>query len=146
MSFSNVAEQALLDLLFLNANWAGVGDATGLVQSAADGSFYVALHTATPGESGDQTVNEVAYTGYARVGVTRDAAGWTRTGSTVNNTAAVQFPLCTGGSATATHFSIGVASSGATQVVMYGALDNALAITNGRQPEFAAGALAASVD
>ena len=51
---SNAAEQALLDLLFLNTDWANVGDAAGLQNSATAGSFYIALHTADPGEAGSQ--------------------------------------------------------------------------------------------
>ena len=52
MSMSNVAEAALLDLLFLNTDWANVGDASGLQNSATAGSFYIALHTSDPGEAG----------------------------------------------------------------------------------------------
>ncbi len=110
MSMSNAAEQALLDLLFLNTDWANVGDAGGLQNSATAGSFYVALHTADPGEAGDQTTSEAAYTSYARVAVARSAGGWTRTTSTIANTALVQFPQCSGSSALCTHFSIGVAA------------------------------------
>ena len=71
MSMSNVSETALLNLLFKNQAWANVGDASGLQPSVAPGSFFIALHTADPGEAGDQSTNEVAYTGYARVGVVR---------------------------------------------------------------------------
>lgn len=78
MSMGNAAEAALLDLLFLNTDWAGVGDAGGLQNSATAGSFYVALHTSDPGEAGTQATNEIAYTSYARVAVARSAGGWTR--------------------------------------------------------------------
>jgi hypothetical protein len=146
MSMSNAAEAALLDLLFLNTDWAGVGDAGGLQNSATSGSFYIALHTADPGEAGDQTTNEIAYTSYARVAVARSAGGWTRSVSTISNTALVQFPQCTGGSGTATHFSIGTDTSGAGAIILSGALSSSLAISNGIQPQFSAGAMTATVD
>lgn len=146
MSMSNAAEQALLDLLFLNVDWANIGDAGGLQNSATAGSFYIALHTSDPGEAGTQTTNEIAYTSYARVAVARTAGGWTRSGSTIENAALVQFPQCTGGSGTATHFSIGTDPSGAGQIVLSGALTSSLAISNGIQPQFAAGELTATAD
>ncbi len=67
MSLSNVSETALLALVFNNTSWANVGDATGLVGSTAAGSFFIALHTADPGEAGNQSTSEANYTGYARV-------------------------------------------------------------------------------
>lgn len=146
MSMSNAAETALMTLLFNNTDWAGIGDAGGLQNSAAAGSFYVSLHTADPGEGGDQTTSEIAYTGYARVAVARSGAGWTVSGPSVENAALVQFPQCSGSSGTATYFAIGTDSSGAGQVVLSGALSSSLAISTGIQPQFAAGALTATVD
>ncbi len=146
MSMTNAAEAALLDLLFLNVDWSNIGDAAGLQNSAAAGSFYISLHTADPGESGTQTTSEVAYTGYARVAVARTAGGFTRTVSTVANTALVQFGQCTGGTATATHFGIGTDSTGAGNLLLKGALNASLSISNGIQPQFAAGAMTATVD
>lgn len=141
MSLTDAAEAALLDLILLNVAWPNIGDASGLQPSAADGNFYISLHTADPGETGDQTTNEVAYTSYARVAIIRDGTGWQRTGSVGSNIALVQFPQCTGGSATATHFRIGSAASGAGNAFLTGALDSPLAISNGIQPQFAAGEL-----
>ena len=146
MSMSNVAEAAMLDLLFLNTDWADVGDAAGLQNSATAGNFYIALHTADPGEAGDQTTSEAAYTSYARVAVPRSGVGFTRTVSTIANAALVQFPQCTGGSASVTHFTVGTAASGAGSVIVRGALSSTLAISNGIQPQFAAGALSTSVE
>ena len=77
MSKSNSWENALLLLMFNNSNVANVGDATGLRGSTVAGSLYISLHTADPGEAGDQTTNEIAYTGYARVAVARSGAAWT---------------------------------------------------------------------
>ena len=57
MSMSNASETNLLNLLFNNTDWANVGDAAGLQNSAAAGSFYVALHTADPGDAGNQSTD-----------------------------------------------------------------------------------------
>jgi hypothetical protein len=146
MSMTNAAEQAFLDLLFLNVDWANIGDAAGLQNSATAGSFYISLHSADPGEAGNQSTNEISYTGYARVAVNRTAGGWTRTVSTIANTALVQFGQCTGGTATATHFGIGTDSSGVGNLLLKGALNASLSISNGIQPQFAAGAMTATVD
>jgi hypothetical protein len=146
MSMTNAAEANLLNLLFVNIDWANIGDAAGLQNSATAGSFYVSLHTADPGEAGDQSTSEVAYTSYARVAVARSAGGWTLTAQTISNTALVQFPTATGGTATATYFGIGTDSAGAGNLLMSGALTSSLSISNGIQPQFAAGALTVTVD
>jgi hypothetical protein len=146
MSMTNAAEANLLNLLFVNIDWANIGDAAGLQNSATAGSFYVSLHTADPGETGTQSTSEVAYTSYARVAVARSAGGWTLTAQTISNTALVQFPTATGGTATATYFGIGTDSAGAGNLLMSGALTSSLSISNGIQPQFAAGALTVTVD
>lgn len=141
MPMSNAAAQALGDLIFLNTDWANIGDAGGLQNSAAAGSFYVALHTADPTAAGDQTSSEATYTGYAREAVARTGGGWARSGQTVSNVAAVQFDECTAGSNTVTYFSIGVASSGASQILAYGALSASRSIAAGDTPLFNIGEL-----
>jgi hypothetical protein len=146
MSMTNAAEANLLNLLFLNLDWANIGDAGGLQNSAAAGSFHISLHTADPGEAGDQSTSEVSYTGYARVAVARSGSGWTLTTSTISNAALVQFGQCTGGTATATHFGIGTDSTSTGNLIFKGALTSSLSISNGIQPQFAAGALTVTVD
>lgn len=146
MSMSNASETNLLNLLFNNTDWANVGDAAGLQNSAAAGSFYVALHTADPGDAGKQSTNEVSYTGYARVAVARTAGGWTVSGNQVSNTATVQFGECTAGSATATHFSVGLLTSGAGDILYSGALSASRSISSGITPLFNAGALQGTID
>ena len=146
MSKGNVFENDLLLLVFNNTAAALIGDASGLQPSATAGSLYVSLHTGDPGEAGDQTTNECAYTSYARVAVARSGAGWTVSANAVTNAALVQFPQCTGGSETATHFAIGTASSGAGKVLYKGALSASLAISSGIQPQFGAGDLDGSED
>lgn len=142
MGLSTAAATDLLKLLFNNTTWAGMGDATGIVGSTGAGSLYIALHTADPTAAGNESSNEISYTGYARVAVARTTGGFTVATNTVSNAAAVTFPQCTGGAAqTATYFSIGKASSGATEILASGALASSLAISANITPSFAAGAL-----
>lgn len=139
MSKSNTFENNLLLHIFQNAAITLIGDAAGVLPSAAAGNLYVSLHTADPTEGGDQTSSEATYTSYARVAVPRTSGGWTVTGNAVENTAVVTFPTCTGGSNTITHFGIGASSSGAGKLLYSGALAASLAVSNGIAPEFAAG-------
>lgn len=145
MSMSNTAETALLNLLFKNTAWANVGDASGLQPSAAAGNFHIALHSADPGEAGDQTTNEISYTGYSRVAVAR-GAGFTVAGDTVSNAATVQFGECTAGTATVTHFSVGTAASGAGSIIYRGTLSASRSISAGITPLFNTGALSGTVN
>lgn len=146
MSKSNTFENDLLQLLFNNVDIADIGDAAGLQNSATAGSFYLALHTADPGEAGNASTNECAYTSYARVAIARTVGGWTVSGNTVSNTALAQFPECTGGSETITHVSITVASSGASKILYSGALTASRSVSSGIQPQFAATALTVTED
>lgn len=147
MSLSDSAESDLALLLFNNTTWAGVGDTTGIVGSGAAGSFFISLHTADPGETGNQTTSEATYTGYARVAVARTSAGWTVSGTTtVTNTAAINFAACTAGSNTITHFAVGKASTGTGEIVCSGALTSSLAVSSGITPSFAIGALTITLD
>jgi hypothetical protein len=141
MSKGNTFENDLMLLIFNNTNAANIGDATGLRGSSTAGNLYVALHTSDPGETGSQTTNEAAYTSYARVAVARSGAGWTVANNEATNAAQINFPQCTGGSSTVTHFSVGTDSSGAGKILYKGALGASLAVSNGITPAFAAGAL-----
>jgi hypothetical protein len=135
----NTAESDLLLLIFQNANWANVGDATGLRGSTTAGSFYIQLHTASPGAAGTQTTSEAAYGGYARQAVARSSGGWTVTGSsptTAENAAAITFPQSTT-SETETSASLGRASSSTGEILWFGPLTANLAVANLITPSFA---------
>lgn len=135
MSKSNSLENSLLLLIFNNTNIANVGDATGLRGSSTAGSLYVSLHTADPGEAGDQTTSEATYTSYARVAVARSSGGWTITTNSVSPTAAVTFPAGTGGSGTVTHFGVGTASTGAGVLLYSGTVSPNIVTGNGVTPQ-----------
>lgn len=141
MSKSNAFEQSLLELLFNNSNIANVGDATGLRGSSTAGSLYIALHTSDPGEAGSQTTNECAYTSYARQAVARSVAGFTISGNTASLAANVDFPEATGGSETATHFSIGTSSSGAGTILYKGSVTPTVSISSGVIPRVKSGSI-----
>jgi len=135
MSKSNTLENDLLLLIFNNTGISLVGDATGLRGSTAAGSLYVSLHTADPGETGTQTTSEATYTSYARVAVARSAGGWTVTGNSVSPTAAINFPACTGGTNTITHFGVGTDSSGAGKLLYKGTVTPNISVSTGVTPQ-----------
>lgn len=149
MSLSNAAENSLLLLLFNNTDYANVGDAAGLQNSVTAGSFFIGLHTADPGETGNQSTNETSYIGYARVAVARSGAGWTVSGTAptqVANAAIITFGTSTVGTPTITHFSVGLETSGATALLASGALTASQVINIGGVNTFAIGALVVTVD
>jgi len=113
MSKSNSMENGMLLLFFNNTDFANIGDAGGLQNSAAAGSFYISLHTSDPGEAGSQTTNETAYTNYVRVAVARSGAGWTVATNSVTNAASIPFAQCGITGATITHWGLGTDSAGA---------------------------------
>lgn len=143
MSKGDTWENDLLKLLFNATAIANIADNAA---SAPLTNLYVALHTADPGEAGSQTTSEATYTSYARQPVARTSGGWTVATNTVTNVAGVIFPEATGGTNTITHFSIGTAVSGAGKILYSGALTASLAVSNGIQPQFAAGDIDISED
>jgi hypothetical protein len=139
VSKTNAWETAFLQHLFENANVANIGDATGIRGSSTAGSLYFSLHTADPGEAGDQTTNEIAYTSYARVAVARSSSGWTVSGNAVSVDADVTFPAGTGGSGTATHWGLGAEASGAGTLLYKGSISPNIVCGNGVTPKLTAG-------
>lgn len=142
MSKSNAFETALLGLLFENTAIANIGDVAGLRATTTAGSLFFSLHTADPGEAGDQTTSEVAYTSYSRVAVARSSAGFTVTGNAVAVDADVVFPAGTGGSGTATHWGLGTLTSGAGVLLYKGSISPSIVCGNGVTPRLTAGTLA----
>ena len=142
MSMSNSSQIDWLKLLLQNAAWSGVGDAGGLPPSVGAGDVFIALHTSEPIDGGDQSSNESAYAGYARIPAARDGAEWVDNGANgLQNSAIVQFPQNTGSAETVTWFSLGVSGAGATQYIVKGPLDASLNIVTNLTPEFGIGAL-----
>jgi len=141
-------ENQLLSLLFTNTAFSGIGEGSGLPGAASAGSFYISLHGADPGENGTQGSSETGYPGYTRIAVARSAGGWTITGNTFKNTAAVQFPASTGGSHSVTHVGIGTAPTGAGKLLWRAAFSNpsSLTVSTGIAPKFDAGTITGEVN
>lgn len=139
MSKSNTHENDYLLLMFNNTTMTLVGDAAGILQSAAAGSLYFSLHTGDPGEAGSQTTSEIAYTSYARVAVARSAGGFTVSGNAVSLVANVTFPAGSGGSGTATNWGLGTSSSGAGKLLYKGAISPSIVCGSGVTPQLTAG-------
>jgi hypothetical protein len=131
MSKSNALENDILDLLF---NATAIADLADNDATSPATNLYVSLHTGDPGEAGDQTTNECAYTSYARVAVVRTSGGWTVTGNSVSPAANIEFPAATGGSETATHFGIGTGSTGVGYLMYSGTVTDNIVISNGVTP------------
>lgn len=105
MSKGNTFESELLALIF---NATAIADLAEDDNTSPAISLTVALHTSDPGEGGDQSTNETAYTGYARVAVSRDGSGWVVTANSVSPQSDIDFGECTGSPGSPiTHFSVG---------------------------------------
>lgn len=137
MSKGNTTETDILKVIFLSnydPAW------------RTNANVYLALHTADPGEAGDQTSNETSYTNYLRVAITKDAAGFTVSGNSAVNAALIQFAQCGVTGATITHFSLGTLSTGAGQILVSGELNSPLPVANLIVPQFAPGTLTFTED
>ena len=136
MSFSNQFEADILGLIFNATAITGIADNA---SASPLTNLYVALHTADPGEVGNQSTNEVNYTGYARVAVQRTGAGWTLAGQTISPTAVIEFGEMTAGTAgTAVYASVGTAASGAGKIIIRGALSPTIPFQVGTVPRIRA--------
>lgn len=133
MSKGNTFENDLLKLIFNATAIANIADNAAVSPLT---NLYVSLHTADPGEAGDQTTSEISYTGYARVAVARTSGGFTVTLDTVTPVATVAFGQMTAGvGGTVTHFAIGTASSGTGKILYSGTVTPNIVVTNGVTPQ-----------
>lgn len=139
MPKSTATCNSILALIFNATAWADIAEND---SSTPATNLYLSLHTADPGVGNNQTTNETSYTNYARIAVARTTIGWdVPSGGATANAALAQFAQCGASGATITHVAIGTASSGTGTVLYAGALSSSLAVANGIQPQFAAGAL-----
>jgi hypothetical protein len=131
MSLGNTFENDLAKLIFNATAIANIADNAA---SSPLTNLQVSLHTADPGETGDQTTSEATYTSYARVAVARTTGGWTVTANSVSPAADITFPAATGGTNTITHFGIGTAASGAGKLLAKGTVTPNLSVSSGVTP------------
>lgn len=130
-------ENDILKLIFQATGIANIAD-----NAAASPltNLFVALHTADPTDAGTQSSSEIAYTGYARVGVLRTSGGWTVTASSVSPAANIDFGAMTAGvGGTVTNFSIGTLASGAGKILYSGTVSPTIAVTTGVTPRIGTG-------
>lgn len=138
MAKSLTTASNILKLIFNATPWANMADNAA---SSPYTNLYLSLHTADPGTGNNQTTNETSYTNYVRIAVIRTSAGWTVSSNTASNAALAQFAQCGATGATLTYVAIGTNVSGAGNVLYSGALNSALTVANGIQPQFSIGAL-----
>ena len=133
MSKGDTYENDLQKLLFNATAIANIADNAA---SSPLTNLYVGLHTADPGEAGNQTTSETAYTGYARVAVARTSGGWTVTTNSVSPVAAITFGECTASAGGAiTHAVVGTVSSGTGKILYSGTLTPNITMAVGVIPQ-----------
>lgn len=124
------------DLLKLTFNATAIANIADNAASSPLTNLFVSLHVSTPGAGGTQTTNEAAYTSYARVTVARTTGGWTASSSqSTSPVATVSFPAATGGSETETFGAIGVAVSGSSKILYFGAIAPNIVVSSGVTPQ-----------
>lgn len=132
MSKSDAFENDLLRLIYNAATIANIADNAA---SSPLASLWLALHTADPGEAGDQTTSELAYTPYARIAVARNSGGWVVTGASVSPVVSILFARMTSGAGgVVTYASVGVAASGASKILHSGLLTPPIVVSLGVTP------------
>jgi len=123
LSKSNAFETDVAALIFQGQ---GIPGLAGNAASSPLTHLYLSLHTADPGEAGDQTTSEATYGGYARIAVSRSSAGFylltpASTGSSFGCSVYARpdlvWPTCTSGSETINWFGVGTAASGAGKLL-----------------------------
>lgn len=97
-------------------------------------NLYLSLHIASP-SGANQNTQEATYTSYTRVAVARTSGGFTVSTNTAALASLTSFPAATGGSETETHFGLGVASSGATKLLLWGTVTPNIVVSNGVTPQ-----------
>jgi len=130
MSIGATFRNDILGLIYNGQPIPGIADNAA---SSPATSLYLSLHTADP-NAGNQATSEVAYPGYARVEVTRDASGWVVTANSVSPVEDILFPTGTGGSGNATYAAIGLAQTGSGKILDSGVLTTPLPFGAGIAP------------
>ena len=129
---SNFLEGGLVGLIFNGTSIASLARNS----ASPSTSLVLALHTASPGETGTQDSNECTYTSYARLVTGRNSSEWSvTTAGVANPTTILAWPQATGGSETATYISISLTTNSTADLLYYGALDPTIAISNGVIPQ-----------
>lgn len=139
MSKGDVFENDLLKLIFNGGTIATIAQNA---STSAATAFFFALHTADPGEAGNQSTSEISYTSYARASVSRTSAAFLVSANTVGLAANLDFAASTGGATTtAAFFSVGTDLSGTGKILYKGTLTPNITISNGVTPRILSGTI-----
>lgn len=139
MSKGDVFENDLLKLIF---NGGTIANIANNATSSPLVDFFFALHTADPGEAGNQSTSEISYTSYVRAAVARTSAAFPVSGNTVALASNLDFAASTGGATTtAAFFSVGTAYSGTGKILYKGTLTPNITISNGVTPRILSGTI-----
>jgi hypothetical protein len=132
MSKSNTFENDFLKLIYNATPIANLADNAA---SSPLTNLYLTLHTADPGEAGNQSTNEVSYTGFARIAVGRNNTDLVVTNNQVVPANDVEFAEAgVGVNTSATFWSIGTSLSGTGKILHSGAISPTINITQGVVP------------
>lgn len=136
MSKSDYLENALLKLIFNATAIANIADNA---SASPLTNLYWSLHTADPGDGGNQSTSETAYGSYARQAVARTTGGMTAaTAGSTSPVANIVFPAATSPAlptvSSITYAGIGVASAGATNLLYSGPVTPNINVSTGVQP------------
>lgn len=102
-------------------------------------TFYLSLHTADPGEAGNQSTSETSYTGYARKAISREAAAIAVSGG-ATNVDQIAFGQCTDtNDETLLYGGLGLSATGTGTLLMSGPLPAAIELQNLMTPVIEAG-------
>ena len=133
MPKSNYLDSAILELLFNGTPIPNLADNAGTSPLLF---LYQSLHTASPGAAGDQSSNEAAYPGYARVPWARSSGAWVPTAQQVNPNMVVSFPAASGAtSEVETYWGIGTESTGSGRLLYFGTITPSIPMSNGVIPQ-----------
>jgi hypothetical protein len=120
-SFTDYLEQKIIGYAFAGESW------------TPPATWYLALYTASPGEAGGGT--ECTGGAYARI-----SCAFSRSGSSVSNSAVAEFPVSTANRSPVTAVGIVDASTGGN-LVAYKVFDSAKDYNIGQSLKFLAGGL-----
>lgn len=147
MPLTTADETNLAKVMFQNIAWPNIGDINGIQPSVGTGAYWIGLFTADPTTAGTQT-SETTYTGYARQLVVRSSAGFSVAGGapvSIANAALVAFPNCTALPGSPVTFVGYCTAVTAGRIVATGALGASYQPAVGNAPQFAVGALTATI-
>jgi len=131
MSTSDVAENAILNLILRATAWANVADNAA---SSPLTNLHCALATGDPGDSGSMSTSEATYTDYARQNVARSTGFGAASGGVSTLAANLDFPVGSGGSGTVTHTSFGRTGGGAVDIFFSGTVSPPIVTGSGIIP------------